>query len=184
MKTVKKIIIIFLIIFPSLAIGLNWQIFLPQKRKDSTTKADRILIEKSKRKLSLYAGKDLIKTYKISLGFTPLGHKLIEGDGKTPEGDYTICYKNVNSQFHLSLKISYPNENDLKRAARLGKSPGCDIMIHGTPSGSLSVLSKVPLFNWFLKKQDWTLGCIAVSNAEIEEIYRVVTIGTNVSILP
>lgn len=139
--------------------------------------ADTILIKKSQRKMELYAKEKLIKDYKISLGFAPIGPKQQEGDGKTPEGEYTITSKNPHSQFHLSLKISYPNAADKESAKKKKLSPGGDIMIHG--------LGK--RFSYFGKLHtlhDWTLGCIAVTNDEIEEIWKLVQKGTIVKIEP
>jgi murein L,D-transpeptidase YafK len=119
----------------------------------------------------------LLKTYRISLGFSPRGHKEQEGDGKTPEGVYFIEAKNIKSKFHKSLKISYPNSEDRKAASLRKASPGGDIMIHG--------LGKT----WgFLKSShllhDWTLGCIAVTNEEIDEIFPAVSTGTRIEIFP
>lgn len=113
----------------------------------------------------------LLRSYEFELGFAPEGHKQVEGDGRTPEGAYLIDRKNPNSRFHLSIGISYPNINDIRRAAAMGKRPGGDIFIHGTPSN-------------FLGDDDWTWGCIAVTNDEIEEIYSMVTEGTPIFIYP
>lgn len=138
---------------------------------------DHILIKKKERILELYQANKLIKSYQIALGFNPTGHKQQEGDGKTPEGVYSILYKNPKSKFHLSLKISYPNAKDKKNANKKGVNPGGDIMIHGLGK-DLGCLSKKHVYN------DWTLGCIAVTNEEITEIYDSVNIGTSVEILP
>lgn len=140
-------------------------------------KADRILIEKSERRMTLYSGDAALKTYKIALGFAPVGDKMKEGDGKTPEGRYRISHKNPKSQFHLSLKISYPDKADRAAARAAGVNPGGDIFIHGTPG-----TSGVPAA--LVSRRDWTLGCIAVSNDEIEEIWRLVDVGTTVEIRP
>jgi murein L,D-transpeptidase YafK len=139
--------------------------------------ADRIVIDKSDRRLSLYRRNRLLKTYDIALGPNPNGHKEREGDGRTPEGSYVIDSRNRNSAFHRSLHISYPNDRDRRRARRLGVSPGGDIMIHGLPNG-MGAIGKAHLL------RDWTQGCIAVTNAEIEEIWRVVPDGTRVEIRP
>lgn len=138
---------------------------------------DFILIEKTKRKLSVYHQGQLIKTYKVSLGFSPRGHKEREGDGKTPEGMYTISAKNPKSQFHLALKISYPNKVDIMNAQKQGYSPGGNILIHGV-SKHFSWLGKLHVI------KDWTLGCVAVTNNEIEEIYAATPIGSRVEIKP
>ncbi len=120
-----------------------------------------IMAFKQQRKLYLLSGNKAIKTYPFQLGFAPVGHKQFEGDGKTPEGAYIIDRRNPNSAYHLSVGISYPNANDRAFAEAYGKSPGGEIFIHGTPS----VVEG---------KKDWTAGCIAVMNHEVEEIYSMV----------
>jgi len=139
--------------------------------------ADKVLIEKRERRLTLLSKGEILKTYKIALGGNPIGPKERQGDNKTPEGIYIIDSRNRNSQYHLSLRISYPNEKDKKRAKELGVSPGGDIMIHGIKNG----LSWVGDLHTGV---DWTKGCIAVSDEEIEEIDRLVPIGTIVEIRP
>jgi L,D-peptidoglycan transpeptidase YkuD (ErfK/YbiS/YcfS/YnhG family) len=139
--------------------------------------ADKVLIEKKKRRLTLLSKGEVIKTYKIALGRNPVGHKERQGDNKTPEGTYIIDSRNSNSDYHLSLRISYPNEKDKKRAKELGVSPGGNIMIHGIKNG----------FSWLgasHAKADWTNGCIAVTDQEMEEIYKLVPNGTIVEIKP
>lgn len=138
---------------------------------------DIIVVNKAKRVMTLYADKKAIKTYRIALGGNPVGHKEQEGDSRTPEGRYIIDAKNPWSSFHLSLHISYPDRRDRAAARKKGMSPGGAIMIHGTPEG-LAAAQALGIFN------DWTAGCIAVSNAEIEEIYRAVRIGTPIVIKP
>jgi murein L,D-transpeptidase YafK len=142
-----------------------------------TEPADKVLIEKKDRRLTLLSGGEIIKTYKIALGGDPVGPKERQGDNKTPEGTYIIDSRNRNSGYHLSLHISYPNEKDRKRAKKLGVSPGGDIMIHGIKNG----LSWVGAFH---AEVDWTQGCIAVTDAEMEEIDRLVPNGTRVEIVP
>ena len=142
-----------------------------------TEPADKILIEKNKRRLTLLSKGQVIKTYKIALGANPVGPKERQGDNKTPEGSYIIDSRNSRSDFHLSLHISYPNEKDRMRAKELGVSPGGDIMIHGIKNG----------FAWVGASQsniDWTNGCIAVTNDEMEEIFKLVPNGTIVEIRP
>ena len=142
-----------------------------------TEPADRVLIEKKQRRLTLLSKGEVIKTYKIALGGDPVGPKVMLGDNKTPEGVYTIDSRNNNSEYHLSLHISYPNEIDKKRAKELGVSPGGDIMIHGIKNG----------LGWVGASHaevDWTKGCIAVTDQEMEEIYRLVPNGTIVVIMP
>jgi len=138
---------------------------------------DRILIEKSTRRLMLISQGEVLKSYKIALGGTPIGPKERQSDNKTPEGFYVIDARNRDSRFHLSLHISYPNERDKKRAKELGVSPGGDIMIHGIKNG----------FSWVGDAHagvDWTKGCIAVTDQEIEEIDKLAPNGTIVEIRP
>lgn len=146
-------------------------------KKNPLTAVNTIIVKKNQRKMELYANGRLIKDYKISLGFSPIGPKQQEGDGKTPEGEYTIISKNPNSQFHKSLKISYPNAADKKNAKNMKISPGGDIMIHGL-GRQFSYLGKLHTLH------DWTLGCIAVTNEEIDEIWKIVKEGTIVKIEP
>jgi tetratricopeptide (TPR) repeat protein len=138
---------------------------------------DRILIEKSARRLMLISLGEVLKTYKIALGGNPIGPKERQGDNKTPEGIYVIDARNRDSRFHLSLHISYPNERDKIRAKELGDSPGGDIMIHGIKNGSSWVGDAHA-------EVDWTKGCIAVTNEEIEEIAKLAPNGTIVEIRP
>jgi murein L,D-transpeptidase YafK len=139
--------------------------------------ADKIVILKSARSMTLFSGDKVLKTYKVALGSDPVGPKRVEGDHKTPEGTYVIDAKNPHSQFHLSLHVSYPSAADQEKARRLGARPGGAIMIHGLAS-SFAYLG--PLH----RQTDWTDGCIAVTNAEIEEIWRLVPVGTRVEIRP
>jgi murein L,D-transpeptidase YafK len=139
--------------------------------------ADRILIEKKARRLTLIAKGEVLKTYKIALGGNPNGPKERQGDNKTPEGAYVIDSRNNDSHYHRSLHISYPNERDKKRAKELGVSPGGNIMIHGIKNG----------FSWVGEAHtevDWTKGCIAVTDEEIEEIGKLTPNGTPVEIRP
>ncbi len=142
-----------------------------------TEPADKVLIEKKERRLTLFSKGEAIKTYKIALGGNPVGPKESRGDNKTPEGIYTIESRNRHSEYHLSLRLSYPNEKDKRRAEALGVSPGGDIMIHGIKNG----LAWVGGFHTGI---DWTEGCIAVTNKEMEEIARLVPNGTPVEIRP
>lgn len=129
-----------------------------------------IQVQKANRKMYLLHDNKVLKAYDIALGFTPEGHKQFEGDGKTPEGAYYITHKKPNSSFHLSLGISYPNAADRAYASTKGRSPGGDIYIHGGPRGKTD-------------KRDWTAGCIAVTDAEMEEIYAMIKVGTPIFIL-
>jgi len=138
---------------------------------------DRILIEKNARRLMLISQGEVLKSYKIALGGNPIGPKERQGDNKTPEGTYVIDGRNKDSRFHLSLHISYPNERDKNRAKELGVSPGGDIMIHGIKNG----------LSWVGDAHagvDWTKGCIAVTDQEIEEIDKLAPNGTIVEIRP
>ncbi|HKR97208.1 MAG TPA: L,D-transpeptidase family protein [Candidatus Angelobacter sp.] len=139
--------------------------------------ADKILIVKSTRTITLYSGNKVLRTYKVALGTVPPGPKRVEGDHKTPEGIYTIDAKNPQSQFHLSLHISYPDAADRERARKLGAKPGGAIMIHGLPP-------RFAYLGALHRKVDWTDGCVAVTNAEIEEIWKLVPVGTRVEIRP
>jgi len=139
--------------------------------------ADRIEVDKSERKLWLINNDVLFREYPIALGDSPEGHKAIEGDEKTPEGNYIIDWRNAKSIAHKSLHISYPNANDKAVAKKLGASPGGNIMIHGTLNG---------YENWedMLSKRDWTDGCIAVKNRHMNEIWQSVKNGTKIQIKP
>ncbi len=150
--------------------------FLPQKKLDTTKVIDKIVVIKHKRKLEVYSKGEHLKTYKISLGRELKGHKQFEGDNKTPEGFYTINDKNPNSVYHLNLGVSYPNKKDKAYAKQEGKSPGGLIKIHGLKNG-MGYIGK------FHRWVDWTQGCIAVTNDEIEELYDNVPIGTVIEIL-
>jgi murein L,D-transpeptidase YafK len=136
---------------------------------------DRIVIDKSDRRMQLIQDDRVVRTYRIALGFTPAGDKQRQGDGKTPEGAFTINRRNNQSAFHLSLGIDYPQEDDLRRAAAGGYSPGGDIFIHGQPNS---------IGDGFRLRGDWTNGCIAVTNREMREIWEVTPLGTPVDIRP
>ncbi len=153
---------------------LEQKIFTLSTQKGSV---DKILVEKKDRRLMLISKGEVLKTYKIALGGNPNGPKERQGDNKTPEGTYFIDSRNKDSRYHLSLHISYPNERDKKRAKELGVSPGGNIMIHGIKNG----------FSWVGDRHtevDWTKGCIAVTDDEIEEIAKVALNGTIVEIRP
>lgn len=146
---------------------------LPRKRVKPTV--DKVLIKKSKQALLLMEGKRVVKSYLISLGFSPKGHKERAGDGKTPEGRYYINGRNPRSRYHRSLKISYPNADDIARAKAKGVDPGSDIMIHGIEK-KLCYLGKSHV------TELWTRGCVVVTNQEIDEIWNLVPDGTVVEI--
>jgi murein L,D-transpeptidase YafK len=139
--------------------------------------ADKIVIVKSTRTMTLLSGEKILKTYKVALGTVPVGPKHVEGDHKTPEGNYVIDSRNPQSQFHMALHISYPSAADQQKAHKLGARPGGAIMIHGL-ANSFAYLG--PLH----RQTDWTDGCVAVTNAEIEEIWKLVPVGTKVEIRP
>lgn len=130
----------------------------------------QLLVKKADRRMYLLHGTTALKVYDIALGQEPIGHKEQEGDSRTPEGLYRIDRRNPQSQFHLSLGISYPNAADAARASSKGQLPGGDIFIHGQAGKA--------------RLGDWTEGCIAVTDDEIEEIYAMVRTGTPILILP
>ncbi len=130
----------------------------------------RLIVNKGNREMFLLHHRRVLERYDIALGFAPEGHKQFEGDGRTPEGEYHIDRRNPDSSFHLSIGISYPNEADIALARAQGKSPGGDIFIHGEPS-----------LLGFLKP-DWTAGCIALTNPEIEDVYAMVRVGTPITV--
>jgi murein L,D-transpeptidase YafK len=130
-----------------------------------------VQINKADRKMYLLHGTQILRSYDIALGFAPFGHKQFEGDGRTPEGVYRIDRRNPNSDYHLSIGISYPNELDAAFAEDAGLEPGGDIFIHGWSEALAS-------------RADWTAGCIAVKDRDIEEIYAMVRDGTVINILP
>jgi murein L,D-transpeptidase YafK len=139
--------------------------------------ADRIVVLKSTRTLTLMRSGEVLKRYKVALGGHPVGAKEREGDHKTPEGEYIVDSKQWQSRFHLALHISYPSAADRERARKLGVDPGGAIMIHGLEN-------KYAWVGAMHRQIDWTDGCIAVTNAEIEEIFRLVPVGTRVEIRP
>jgi murein L,D-transpeptidase YafK len=143
----------------------------------STQKADSILILKKDHVLELLANGHVIHSYKVALGRGGLAAKQREGDGRTPEGHYKIDSRNAASHYHKALHISYPDSIDRTRAAKLGVSPGGEIMIHGLPNG-MGWLGTSHRF------YDWTLGCVAVTDSEIDEIWDLVPVGTPVEIRP
>lgn len=143
--------------------------------KSTAVKADRVVIVKSTRTLTLLNHGRVIKIFQIALGGDPVGRKTKAGDNKTPEGDYFIDRKNAHSRFHLALHISYPNAADRERARKQGVSPGGDVEIHGLDW-------KYAWVGSLHRTMDWTAGCIAVTNPEIEEIYKLVPVGTPVEI--
>jgi lipoprotein-anchoring transpeptidase ErfK/SrfK len=154
---------------------------LPDRFRASDTPvpvvADSIVVEKARHTLTLYNRGEPVRIYFVALGKHPVGPKISQGDGRTPEGIYHIAGHNPESKYHLSLMVSYPNEKDLAAAHARGLSTGGDIMIHGLPDQFASYGSAH-------RQTDWTLGCIAVTNAEIEEIWSAVPDGATIQIKP
>ena len=149
----------------------------PDVAATAETKPDRILVVKSERKLMLMVGERVIRTMDIALGLMPRGHKEQEGDYRTPEGRYIIEAKNPESDFFLSLKVSYPNADDRANARRLGVDPGGQIMIHGLPNQPS--YSESSYYGW-----DWTDGCIAVSNSDMVDLWRLTSVAMPIEIRP
>lgn len=149
----------------------------PGTSGQNAEKADAILILKKDHLMELLAGGKVIRTYKVALGQGGLAPKQREGDARTPEGHYVIDAKYDHSKYHKALHVSYPSAADRKHAASIGVSPGGAIMIHGLPNGKGWVGARHKLF-------DWTLGCIAVTDEEIDEVWKLVPVGTPVEIRP
>ena len=162
-RNLKKILLIFFLLIPSISFGIE--------------KADSVLVIKSESTLYLMKNGVMLKMYHVAFGANPKGHKQQEGDDRTPEGKYILDYKNENSSFYKAIHISYPNDDDKKRAKEKGVSPGGQIMIHGQKNG----------FGWLsfiTQRFNWTDGCIAVSNSDMEEIWNAVDVGTPIEIKP
>src|SRR3954447_5446803 len=133
-------------------------------------RVDRVVVNKGRREMLLLSGESVVRSYRVALGREPVGHKEREGDGRTPEGRYTIDGRNPQSKYHLALHISYPNAADVEHARAHGVEPGGDIMIHGIKAGVAH------------PESDWTQGCIAVTDAEMDDIWALVADGTPVEI--
>jgi murein L,D-transpeptidase YafK len=149
----------------------------PPAMAPAPDQADRVEVFKGGRRLELKRQGRTIRTYRVALGFAPEGHKQCEGDGRTPEGRYLIDGRNPRSAFHLSLRVSYPGPDDRARAAAQGVAPGGDIFIHGLPNGLRRFFVRHP-------RRDWTVGCVAVTNREIREIWSLVPTGVPIVIHP
>ena len=130
-----------------------------------------VVVNKAARQMYLLSGSSVIRDFRVDLGFSPIGPKRMEGDGRTPEGVYFVDRRNPRSQYYLSVGINYPNAEDVARAAALGRPPGGDIFFHGTPADKR-------------RGTDWTAGCMAVSNREMEELYAMLRNGTPVFLNP
>lgn len=139
--------------------------------------ADSIVVEKLKHTMTLFAAGLAVRTYQVALGKQPKGDKIKIGDGRTPEGVFHIDFRNAQSKYHKSLHISYPDAAHLERASSMGSSAGGDIMIHGLPPAYANIGAAH-------RQYDWTEGCIAVTDAEIEEIWRAVPVGAIIQIKP
>jgi murein L,D-transpeptidase YafK len=139
---------------------------------------DLVLVEKGRRRLRLYYRDRVLKTYRVALGRTPVGHKVRRGDGRTPEGLYRIDLKKSDSRFGLALRVDYPNARDRTRAAALGVDPGGDIYVHGQPLEA----TQFAYFRLKFANTDWTDGCVALTNAEMAEVYAAVREGTPILI--
>jgi len=147
----------------------------PEPYLAAGARADRVVVLKRERKLVLMNGARPLKEYRISLGRDPVGPKTQEGDGRTPEGQYVVDYRKADSSFHRALHISYPSASDSAQAGARGVNPGGLIMVHGIRNG-LGFVGRLH------RLADWTNGCIAVTNVEIEEIWRAVPDGTPIEI--
>jgi murein L,D-transpeptidase YafK len=140
---------------------------------------DRVVVDKSERRMRLMQDGNVVREYRVALGDAPLGHKFREGDERTPEGEYLLDWRNPRSSYYKAIHVSYPNESDRIAARALGYQPGGMIMIHGKPNyiSSPAVLAEYD-------RRDWTDGCIAVTNEEMDEIWALVKDGTPILILP
>ncbi len=139
--------------------------------------ADQVIVHKAERKLVLMRGDEILRTFKVALGLSPTGAKQREGDFRTPEGNYRVSGRRANSDYFLAIQVSYPGPADLQRAAAAGVSPGGQIMIHGQPNRPSKPLD-------YYESRDWTNGCIAVSNADMVDIWLMTPDNTPIQILP
>jgi murein L,D-transpeptidase YafK len=172
-----KLLLFFLLVLCLAAIGVAAAAYLNFDPLPHDAVADHVLVEKSARRLTLLRNGATLKTYRVALGRAPNGAKEYEGDQRTPEGIYSIDFHKPDSDYHLALHVSYPEQRDIDRAGAQGLSAGSDIMIHGLPNGR----------GWigrFHRRNDWTAGCIAVTDFEIEEIYRAVPDGAPIELRP
>ena len=168
-----------LVMLALLGLGVAWFYLAPVPQRPAilpiSGTVDRIVVEKSARVMRLVQDGQTVREYRIALGFSPLGDKARQGDGRTPEGVFRINRRNDRSAYHLSLGLDYPQPEDRARAKAGGFDPGGDIMIHGQPNSMPDAM---------VLKGDWTAGCIAVSNAEIREIWAVTDAATLVEVRP
>jgi murein L,D-transpeptidase YafK len=170
----KRLLVLLLLLLIAAAI---WLQPAPQTvtQPPLTGMVDKIVIEKSARRMLLLRDGQVLRDYRVALGFAPKGTKLRQGDGRTPEGTFLIDRRNDQSRYHLSLGLDYPQPADRARAASGGYDPGGDIMIHGQPNA---------LPDNTALRGDWTAGCIAVTNAQMREIWAVTQVGTVVEVRP
>ena len=140
-------------------------------------KADHVVVVKSQRILYLYTHQQIIATYHVTFGGNPIGHKQQAADGRTPEGHYLLDTKNAHSAYYKSLHVSYPNQQDIAAARQRGVSAGGDIMIHGQKNG-------YSWAGWVVQRFNWTKGCIALSNADMDKVWDAVDAGTPIEIKP
>lgn len=171
----RPLLAIFLVLAAGIVVAALSRHHAPVRLVAAEEVADFVFVDKSARRLELHRDGIVLRSYEIGLGGNPIGPKRREGDGRTPEGDYVIDGRNPNSAYHLSLHIDYPRPADRAASAALEAPPGGDIFIHGLPNYWPGASAP---------KVDWTEGCIAVDNAEIEEIWRLVPDGTPIRILP
>lgn len=146
-------------------------------RASNLEMADRVIVRKAERKLMLMRGDRVLRSFDVALGLSPRGPKQREGDFRTPEGNYTLSSRNPNSDFFLAIQVSYPGPQDVRRAAEAGLAPGGKIMIHGQPNRP----SRSPEY---YRTRDWTNGCIAVSNADMVDIWLMTPDNAPIQILP
>ena len=169
----------FLVMLAFLGLGVVWFYVAPAPPPGPLPPlvgvVDRIVVEKSARLMRLMQGDQMVREYRVALGFSPMGDKVRQGDGRTPEGLFRIARRNDRSAYHLSLGLDYPQAEDRARAQAGGFDPGGDIMIHGQPNA---------LPDEMMLKGDWTAGCIAVSNAEMREIWAATDADTVVEVRP
>lgn len=163
-------------LFAAFACLIAWNLW-PDTSLPAGTKADLVVVHKAARRLELFRGNELLKTYAVSLGRHPIGTKTQQGDGRTPEGEYRLDYRNPGSSFHKALHISYPEPADIESARSRGVDAGGLVMVHGMRNG-LGWLGRLH------RAIDWTDGCVAVTNGEIDELWRVVPDGTKIILKP
>jgi murein L,D-transpeptidase YafK len=164
-------------VISSVFVLLSLSCICSEPAQASLLKADKVVVIKGERLMMLLKNGEILKTYKVALGRNPVGQKMRQGDKKTPEGTYYLDWRTDHSKFHRALHISYPNAADIRKARALGVSPGSSVMIHGLPDG-FGDLGEMH------RTIDWTKGCIALTNEEIDEIWRLVPVGTPIEIKP